>query len=468
MFALVLTGAPGSGKTAVLEALSDQLVVEDVRHALVETEALTSAHPPLDDSQWFEPIQAVCGLYRLFDYPLLLVAVTVESGEDLRRLLAAIGADEHAVVRLEAEPETLHRRIVDREPAGWSGLDELLAASTRLSSVIAGLDGIALTLSTERQRPPVVAERIRDEFAHVLRPVSMGNDELVRSSFDAFMRGDWEALARVMDPEVEWLWYEPGDWDCHDRKDVLATLFERQREGVVTGLNAVVAVDERVFVEVTELIKSGEAAALEQILREHPALATARVGRARTLLHVVTDWPGHVPEAGAKVAALVAAGADVNARFTGPHRETPLHWAASSDDIEALDALLDAGADIEADGAVIAGGTPIADAVAFGQWNAARRLLERGARTNLWQSAALGLVNRVQAALAQTPPTQADLDNALWCAAHGGQRETAELLMDRGADPAWVGHDNLTAAQAAERSEAHELAAWLREQDTKP
>jgi hypothetical protein len=26
-------------------------------------------------------------------------------------------------------------------------------------------------------------------------------------------------------------------------------------------------------------------------------------------------------------------------------------------------------------------------AVAFGQWNAARRLLERGARTNLWQAA---------------------------------------------------------------------------------
>ena len=81
--------------------------------------------------------------------------------------------------------------------------------------------------------------------------MSTGNDELVRSSFDAFLRGDWEALARVMDPEVQWLWYEPGDWDCHDRKKVLATLFERQREGVVTGLNAVVAVDERVFVEIT-------------------------------------------------------------------------------------------------------------------------------------------------------------------------------------------------------------------------
>src|SRR4051795_9334502 len=78
-----------------------------------------------------------------------------------------------------------------------------------------------------------------------------GNDELVRSSFDAFLRGDWDTLAQVMDPGVEWLWYEAGDWDCHDRRKVLATLFERQREGVVTGLDAVVAVDERVFVEVT-------------------------------------------------------------------------------------------------------------------------------------------------------------------------------------------------------------------------
>jgi ketosteroid isomerase-like protein len=81
--------------------------------------------------------------------------------------------------------------------------------------------------------------------------MATGNDELVRSSFDAFLRGDWEALSRFMDPEVEWLWYEPGDWDCHDRKKVLATLFDRQREGFVTGLNHVVAVDERVFVEVT-------------------------------------------------------------------------------------------------------------------------------------------------------------------------------------------------------------------------
>jgi uncharacterized protein len=218
--------------------------------------------------------------------------------------------------------------------------------------------------------------------------------------------------------------------------------------------------------EVVAAIKSGDAAALRRLLDEQPALASARIAdsdgkEARTLLHVVCDWPGHVPEAAAKIRALVAAGADVDARFEGPHSETPLHWAASSDDVEALDALVDAGADIEADGAVIGGGTPMADAVAFGQWNAARRLLERGARTNLWQAAALGLADRVRDELDATRPAQGDLDNALWCAAHGGRRDTAELLLDRGADPRWVGHDGLTAAQAAERSDAPELAAWL-------
>jgi ankyrin repeat protein len=223
---------------------------------------------------------------------------------------------------------------------------------------------------------------------------------------------------------------------------------------------------------VTDVIHTGDAAALSTLLREQPTLAGARIGapqpgQSRTLLHVLTDWPGHVRDAAAKVRALVAAGADVNARFTGPHTETPLHWAASSDDVEALDALLDAGADSEAQGAVIAGGTPIADAVAFGQWNAARRLLERGARTNLWQAAALGLADRVQQELAQTSPTREDLGNALWCAAHGGQRATAELLLARGADPGWVGHDGLTPAAAAERSDAAELAAWLRDQAAK-
>ena len=169
MFALVITGPPGAGKTSVAEALSDLLVRDDVRHALIETEALTATHPPLDDERWFEHVRVTCALHRQDGCELLLVVATIESDNDLRALLDAVGADEHAVVRLEAAPATLQARIIAREPAGWSGLDELVAASARLAPVIARLDGIALSLSTDDQRPGGVAQRIRDAFPQPLR-----------------------------------------------------------------------------------------------------------------------------------------------------------------------------------------------------------------------------------------------------------------------------------------------------------
>ncbi|HTE62373.1 MAG TPA: hypothetical protein VK631_18605, partial [Solirubrobacteraceae bacterium] len=148
-------------------------------------------------------------------------------------------------------------------------------------------------------------------------------------------------------------------------------------------------------------------------------------------------------------------------RFTGAHTETPLHWAASCDDVEVLDALLDAGADIEAPGAVIGGGTPLSDAAAFAQWNAARRLVERGATTSLWEAATLGLMDRVREHVAAGVADD-DITQAFWCACHGGQRAAAEYLHERGADVNWVGYDRLTPLDAAVRSEAHEVAAWVR------
>lgn len=162
-----------------------------------------------------------------------------------------------------------------------------------------------------------------------------------------------------------------------------------------------------VAVATVEAIRSGDVGALRRLLDMYPDLTTVRLGdpcgMSRTLLHVATDWPGHFPNGPQMIEVLVEAGADVNGRFAGSHTETPLHWAASSDDVAALDALLDAGADIEATGAVIGGGTAISDACAFAQWNAARRLIERGAGTLLWEAAALGLMDRVRAHFAAAP-----------------------------------------------------------------
>ena len=152
------------------------------------------------------------------------------------------------------------------------------------------------------------------------------------------------------------------------------------------------------------------------------------------------------------LAVLAEAGADVNAAFGGPeHDETPLHWAASNDDVVMVDALLDAGADVDARGGVIGGGTPLDDAWAFGQWAAARRLVERGATPSFLAACALGL-----------PIGEGDATQGLWAAAHGGALENARVLLARGADPGWVGWDGLTPEAAARRSGAQELADWLR------
>lgn len=236
--------------------------------------------------------------------------------------------------------------------------------------------------------------------------------------------------------------------------------------------------EDALAVAVVKAIHTGDTSALERLLAATPGLATVRLGdtcgMSRTWLHVATDWPGHFPYGPATVAVLVAAGADVNARFRGSHAETPLHWAASSNDVAVLDALLDAGADIEAPGAVIGGGSPLADARGFGQWQAAFRLVERGARTTLTDAATLGLLDRVVARFETVPgPTPDEVTRAFWGACHGGQRPASEYLLARGADLNWIGHGDMTPLDVARGSAgeglgaAGDLVPWLVSQRAK-
>jgi ankyrin repeat protein len=232
-------------------------------------------------------------------------------------------------------------------------------------------------------------------------------------------------------------------------------------------------------------IQEGDVPTLTRLLAEHPSLATACIDQrdrcgtqSRSLLHIAADWPGHYPNGPAVVATLVQAGANVNARFVGAHTETPLHWAASSNDVTVLDALIDAGADIEATGGVIGGGSPLADARGFGQWDAARRLVERGARTTLADAATLGLVDRVEAYFGGIDqPTRDAVTRAFWGACHGGQRRVAEYLLARGPEINWIGHGGMTPLDVARREDAEKLVgrtaaadliSWLEAQGAKP
>jgi ankyrin repeat protein len=188
-------------------------------------------------------------------------------------------------------------------------------------------------------------------------------------------------------------------------------------------------------------IHTGDVEAVRQHLGQFPELAVStgldEKRSSRTALHIATDWPGYFPYGPEIVRLLIAAGADPNVPATGgTFSETPLHWAASSDDVDVAAVLIDNGADIEALGGSIAGGTPLDNAIGYGCWHVARLLVMRGARVDkLWHAAALGMMSRVVELLGGDPvPTLSDINAAFWQACHGGQRRVAEYLLSRGAD----------------------------------
>ena len=228
-----------------------------------------------------------------------------------------------------------------------------------------------------------------------------------------------------------------------------------------------------VAVAAVDAIHQGDLGTLESLLAGHRELAAARIrdakGGTRTLLHAVTDWPGYFPRGPEVIGVLIAADADPNAAVTGSwHAETPLHWAASSDDAEVAAALIDGGADLQAGGASIAGGTPLDNAVGYGCWHVARLLAARGAPVQrLWHAAALGMTGRAEELLGcDPPPAQEEIDHAFWQACHGGQRRMAEFLLARGADiNAIPGHTNHTPLDIAPgpSTRRQALMTWLRE-----
>jgi len=235
--------------------------------------------------------------------------------------------------------------------------------------------------------------------------------------------------------------------------------------GQAAGDRAANAAHDPRVLEFATAVKTGDVARLRTLLAADPGLATSLID-SRTPLQLFADWPGHRPNPAAVVSALVDAGADLDAHAVGMwHHETALHWAASNDDVELIDALLDAGADIEHPGSSISGGPPAESALGYAQWNALRRLYERGAAMNLSRAAALGQMPLVTGFATATPaPDGEELARAFWNACRAGQLEAARYLAGRGADINWrAPWSGETPLDAALGKHERAVAGWLTE-----
>jgi hypothetical protein len=218
-------------------------------------------------------------------------------------------------------------------------------------------------------------------------------------------------------------------------------------------------------------IHSGDLDALRRLITARPELASARlVGRKgleggwRTPLHAAADWPGYFPDAPAAVGILLEAGANPNDDTGGDRPETPLHWAASNDDLEVAAALINGGADLEIPGGSI--GTPLDNAIGYGCWHVARLLVERGATvTKPWHAAALGMLDRLRELLGNSPDPEV-VSQAFWHACSGAQRRAGEYLLGRGADLNWIpdyAQGTPLDAATGDGTRRENVISWLRE-----
>ena len=78
--------------------------------------------------------------------------------------------------------------------------------------------------------------------------MSQESIELVLKGYRAFLAGDLDTIAELLDPEVEWVGLEADAWPGGDHADVLEVLAERLEEGYRIELERCIGVGDKVVV----------------------------------------------------------------------------------------------------------------------------------------------------------------------------------------------------------------------------
>ena len=153
-------GRSGVGKTAVANELHAMLVADDVRHAVIDGDALDLAWPrPWEHRLSMRNLAAVWANYRDLGYRRLVYVNTVAVLE-AQEIVAAMGDDPHVTgVRLRADDVTAQRRLAGRE--GGDELTRHLARSADMAVRLDAVESWVHRVDTDELDRREVAARVR-------------------------------------------------------------------------------------------------------------------------------------------------------------------------------------------------------------------------------------------------------------------------------------------------------------------
>ena len=200
-----------------------------------------------------------------------------------------------------------------------------------------------------------------------------------------------------------------------------------------------------------DAVVTGDAAALESLLRENPKLIRARSTRVHraALLHYVgangvENYRQKSPKNAVEIAKiLLDAGAEVDAVADTYGKGTTLGLVATSIhpkqagvQIALLETLLDYGAAIDA---LPDGWSPLISALHNGRPEAAEFLAQRGARLDLEGAAGVGRLDVVESFFNEdgslkTSATKTQMDSGFFWACEYGRTRVVDFLLKKGAD----------------------------------
>jgi predicted kinase len=148
----VLSGAPGAGKSSLAEEMFDQLKEHDIRHAVIDVDALCLSYPfragdPYNTVTAIENVASVWANFSRQGIDRLVLVRVVESRADVEWLLAAVPGSRATVCHLAARPPTVEERIRRRE-AG-SSTESLVARARQLAAIAPDAGFVDIVLETD-------------------------------------------------------------------------------------------------------------------------------------------------------------------------------------------------------------------------------------------------------------------------------------------------------------------------------